>query len=68
MGHKAELGLGAGKEWLATTQHDGMEVDSILIDKTGCGQASRQVWSGSFDLASQISLQPAYHGLDVIRD
>ena len=59
---------GAGEEWLAATNHDGMEVESILIDKTDLGQALRQIWSGNSNLASQLSLQPAYHRLDVIRD
>jgi hypothetical protein len=27
----------AGEEWLAVTKHDGVEVESILIDKTGLG-------------------------------
>jgi hypothetical protein len=43
---------GAGEEWLAAAKHDGAEVESILIDKTGLGQASRQVWSGNVNLAS----------------
>jgi hypothetical protein len=45
-----------------------MEVESILIDKTGLGQAVHQVWSANVNLASQLSLQPTYHHLDVIRD
>src|SRR5580704_4078860 len=59
---------GAGEEWLATTKHDGAEVESILIDKTGLGQALRQDWSANLNLASQFSLQVAYHLLEVIRD
>jgi hypothetical protein len=58
---------GAGEEWLATTKYDGAEVESILIDKTGLGQALRQDGSGNLNLASQFGLQPAYHLLDVIR-
>ena len=50
------------------TEHDGMEVESILIDKTEVGHASRQIWSGNGDLPSEPSLQPAYRRLDVIRD
>ena len=49
-GHKAERRPGAGEEWLAATKHDGMEVESILIDETKIGQASCQVWSGNFNL------------------
>jgi hypothetical protein len=41
-GHEVEWRSGAGEEWFATTKHDGAEVESILIDKTGLGQASRQ--------------------------
>ena len=44
------------------------EVESILIDKTGIGQALRQDWSGHANLASQLGLQTAYHFLEVIRD
>jgi hypothetical protein len=36
-GHKAERRPGAGEEWRATTKHDGVEVQSILIDKTKVG-------------------------------
>jgi hypothetical protein len=59
---------GAREEWLATTQHNGAEVESILIDKIGLGQALRQDWSGNVNLAGQLGLQPAYHLLKVIRD
>ena len=63
VGHKAERRPGAGEEWLAATKHDGVEVESILIDKTNVGQASRQVWSGDFNLPNELSLQPTYHRL-----
>ena len=59
---------GAGEEWLASTEHNGAEVESILIDKTGLGQALRQDWSGNLNLTNQLGLQPAYHLLEVIRD
>ena len=45
-----------------------MEVDSILINKTKVGQASRQVWSGNFNLPNELSLQPTYRRLEVILD
>src|SRR6202051_1485697 len=67
-GHKAERRPGAGEEWLAATKHEGAEVESILINKTKVGQASRQVWSANFDLPNALSLQPTYHRLDVILD
>ena len=57
---------GAGEEWLATAKHHGAEVQSILIDKTSLAQALRQDWSGNVNLASQLSLQPAYFLLEVI--
>ena len=67
-GHKAERRPRAGEEWLAATKHDGVEVESILINKTKVGQASRQVWSGNCNLPNEPSLQPTYHRLDVILD
>jgi len=36
-GHKTERRPGAGEEWLAATKHDGVEVESILINKTKVG-------------------------------
>jgi hypothetical protein len=36
-GHKAERRPGAGEEWFAATKHDGVEVESILINKTKVG-------------------------------
>ena len=35
--HEAERRPGAGEEWLAATQYDGVEVESILIDETMLG-------------------------------
>jgi hypothetical protein len=49
-GHKAERRPGAGEEWRAATKYDGVEVKSILINKTKVGQASCQVWSGNVNL------------------
>src|SRR5580658_8492778 len=67
-GHETERRPRAGEEWLAATKYDGVEVKSILINKTKVGQASCQVWSGDFNLPNELSLQPTYHGLDVILD
>ena len=67
-GHQVERRPAAGEEWRATTKHDGAEVESILIDKTGFGQALRQGWSANVNLASELGLQPACHLLEVIRD
>ena len=35
--NKAERRPAAGEEWLAATKYDGVEVKSILINKTKCG-------------------------------
>src|SRR5580658_11188449 len=67
-GHETERRPRAGEEWLAATKYDGVEVKSILINKTKVGQASCQVWSGNCNLPNWLSLQPTYHGLDVILD
>lgn len=36
-GNKAEWWPRAGEEWFAVTKHDGVEVESILINKTKVG-------------------------------
>src|SRR5581483_6795878 len=66
--HKAERRPGAGEEGLAATQHEGTEVESILVNKTKVGQASRELRSGNFDLPNSLSLEPTYHRRDVILD
>jgi hypothetical protein len=66
--HQVERRSGTGEEWLAAPKHDGAEVNSILIYKTGLGQALRQDWAANVNLAGQFSLQPAYRILKVIRD
>ena len=65
-GHKAEPRPGAGEERLARPEHDGMDVESILVNQTKVGQAPCQVWSGHVDLPVKLSLQPADHRLEVI--
>ena len=67
-GHEVERRAGAGEERLASTQHDGAEVESILIDQAELGQALRQDRSGDLNLAGELGLQPADHLFDVIRD
>ena len=57
MGHKAERRPGSGEIRLAVTKHDGVQVDSILIDQAKFGEASRQVWAGNFDLPVALGLQ-----------
>ncbi len=36
-GHKAERRPRAGEEWLAATKYDGVDVKSMLINKTKVG-------------------------------
>jgi hypothetical protein len=48
--HKTERRPGADEEWLPMTEHDGMEVESILINQTKIGEASCQVGSGNVNL------------------
>src|SRR5262245_41853998 len=67
-GHKAERRPGASEEGLAAAQHDGAEVEVILINKTKVGQASRQVWSADCNLPNVLSLQLTNHHLEVILD
>src|SRR4249919_2757816 len=40
IGHKAEWRPGSGEIWLAVTKHDGVQVDSILIDQAKSGPAT----------------------------
>src|ERR1700722_17068084 len=67
-GHKAQRRPRAGEEWLAVTKHDGMQVESILIDQTEIGEALRQLWSANVNLPGKLSLQPTYRRLKVISD
>jgi hypothetical protein len=53
-GHKAQPRPRAGEEWLAMTKHDGMDVESILINQIKVGQAPCQVGSGYVDLPIQL--------------
>jgi hypothetical protein len=53
------------KKWLATTKHDGSEVESILIDKTCLGQDLRQDWSANLNLASQSTTTVALRSTDL---
>ena len=54
--HKAERRPGAGEEWLAATKHDRAKIESILVDETKVGQASRELRSAKLDLAAELSL------------
>src|SRR5262245_22859655 len=59
MSHKAERRPGSGEIWLAVTKHDGVQVDSILIDQAKFSKAVRQVWAGNFDLPVALGLELA---------
>jgi hypothetical protein len=48
------------------TKHDGVQVDSILIDQTKFGEDVRQVRTGNFDLPVALGLQLADRGLKII--
>ena len=56
IGDKAERRPGPREIWLAVTKHDGVWVDSILIDQTKFGEAVRQVRTGNFDLPVALGL------------
>src|SRR5579884_1821837 len=66
MSHKAERWPGSGEIWLAMTKHDGVQVDSVLIDQAKFGEALRQVRAGNFDLPVVLGLQLADHALKII--
>src|SRR5262245_38064026 len=65
MSYKAEPRPGSGEIWLAVTKHDGMQVDSILIDQAKFGEALRQVRASNFDLPVALGLQLADRALKV---
>jgi hypothetical protein len=66
VGHKAARRSRAGEEMHAATKHDGTEIEPILINKTKISQASCELWSPDFNLASAFSFEPTYHRLNVL--
>lgn len=68
MSHKAQRRPGSGEIWLAVTKHDGVQVDSILIDQAKLGEASRQVRASNFDLPVALGLQLTDRALKIILD
>src|ERR687897_1388426 len=66
MSHQAERRPGSGEIWFAVTKHDGMQVDSILIDQAKFGEALRQVRASNFDLPVALGLQLADRALKII--
>lgn len=65
MSHKAERRPGSGEIWLAVTKHDGVQVDSILIDQAKFGEAMRQVRASNLDLPVALGLQLADRALKI---
>src|SRR6185369_198531 len=63
---KAERRPGPGEIWLAATKHDGVQVDSILIDQAKFGQAVGQIRASNFDLPVALGLQLADRTLEII--
>jgi hypothetical protein len=57
---------GPGEIWLAVTKHDGVQLDSLLIDQAKFGQALRQVRASNFDLPVALGLQLADRALKII--
>ena len=66
IGHKAERRPGPGEIWFAVTKHDGVQVDSILINQAKFGEASRQVRASNFDLPVALGLQHADRAVKII--
>src|SRR5919199_446899 len=66
MSHKAERRPGSGEIWFAVTKHDGVQVDSILINQAKFGEALRQGWASNFDLPVALGLQLADRALKII--
>lgn len=56
-GDQVERRPRAGEEWIGTTQHDGVHVESILIDKTKVGQSARQHWAANFEISGESRLE-----------
>src|SRR5262245_43216364 len=63
---RAEGRPGSGEIWLAVTKHDGVQVDSILINQAKFGEALRQGWASNFDLPVALGLQLADRSLKII--
>src|SRR5690606_37329821 len=64
--YEAKRRTGAGEVWCASTENDGVQVNSVLIDQAKLGQALRQVWASNFDLPVAFGLQLANRALELI--
>src|SRR5580765_8766986 len=54
MSHEAERRSGAGEIGFPLAKHDGVQVDSILIDQAKFGETVRQARASNFDLPVAI--------------
>ena len=59
---------GSGKVWRAVTQHDGVQIDSILIDQVKLSKTFCQARTGDFNLTVILGLQRADLTLKIIPD
>jgi hypothetical protein len=66
MCHETERRPGSGEVRFAVTKHDGVQVDSILIDQAKFGEAVRQVRASNFNLPVALGLQLADRALKII--
>lgn len=65
---KAERRPGGGEIRLAVADHDGVQVDAILIDQAKLGEASGQVRASDFDLSGAPGFQLTDRTLEIIAD
>ena len=63
--HEAERRPGPCEIWLAVTKHDGVQVDSVLVDQAKFGEALCQVRASNFDLPVALGLQLADCALQI---
>ena len=50
-GCEAERWWGSGEEGLAASEYYGAEIEAVLVDQAGCGEALCEVWAAYGDLA-----------------
>src|SRR5512144_882480 len=65
MSQKAERRPGSGEIGFAVTKHDGVQIDTILIDQAKFGEAVRQGRARYFDLPVVLGLQLADRALKI---
>ncbi len=67
-GQKTEPRPWAFEERRAAAKHDGVEVESILINKTKVCQATGQVWTADRNVSGEAGLQCTYRSLNIVPD